>query len=106
MRAAKFRVGDVVRHKIYPFRGIVYDIDPVFNSTEEWWQSIPEEIRPSKDQPYYHLLAENAKTEYIAYASEQNLLPDTSTEPLRHPQVTEMFKKEAGTYQALFLNRH
>jgi heat shock protein HspQ len=106
VRLAKYRVGDVVRHRIYPFRGIVFDIDPVFNSTEEWWQSIPAEIRPSKDQPFYHLLAENDKTEYIAYVSEQNLLPDQSGAPLRHPQVKDLFVKENGSYRATFLNAH
>ena len=104
VRRAKYRVGDVVRHRFYPFRGIVFDIDPVFNSTEDWWQSIPEEIRPSKDQPYYHLLAENEKTEYIAYVSEQNLLPDQTGEPLRHPQIAELFvERSDGTFEAVFL---
>ena len=106
MRRAKFRVGEVVRHRLFGFRGIVYDIDAAFNSTEEWWQSIPEHARPHKDQPFYHLLAENSETEYIAYASEQNLISDTSKKPLRHPQVAEMFVREAGTYRATFLSRH
>jgi heat shock protein HspQ len=92
-RTAKFGIGDVVRHRVYPFRGVVFDIDPVFSNTEEWWEAIPESIRPSRDQPFYHLLAENAETEYVAYVSEQNLLPDTSREPLRHPQIREMFTK-------------
>ncbi len=74
VRQARFSVGQVVRHRFYPFRGVVFDIDPEFDNTEEWWLSIPEEIRPHKEQPYYHLLAENAETEYIAYVSEQNLL--------------------------------
>ena len=91
MRQAKFRVGQIVRHRVYPFRGVVFDIDPVFNNTEEWWRSIPEDVRPRKDQPFYHLLAENAETEYIAYVSEQNLLPDVTGTPLRHPQIGEMF---------------
>jgi heat shock protein HspQ len=103
---AKFRLGDVVRHRYYPFRGIVFDVDPVFNSTEEWWESIPPEIRPRKDQPFYHLLAENAETEYIAYVSEQNLLPDASGKPLRHPQVAELFVKEDGRYLATYLLAH
>ena len=90
---AKFRVGEVVRHRVHPFRGIVFDIDPIFNNTEEWWQSIPAELRPRKDQPFYHLLAENAHTEYVAYVSEQNLLPDESGEPVRHPQVKEIFER-------------
>lgn len=106
MREAKYRLGDVVRHRIYPFRGIVFDIDPVFNSTDDWWNSIPAEIRPRKDQPFYHLLAENAETEYIAYVSEQNLLPDDSGKALRHPQVGELFVKENGNYRATFLNAH
>ena len=87
MRKAKYRLGQVVRHRHYPFRGIIFDVDPVFSSSEEWWQSIPAQIRPRKNQPFYHLLAENAETEYVAYVSEQNLVPDTSRTPLRHPQV-------------------
>jgi heat shock protein HspQ len=107
MNVARYRVGDVVKHRVYPFRGIVFDIDPVFNSTEEWWQSIPEQVRPRKDQPFYHLLAENAETEYVAYVSEQNLLPDTSGEPLRHPKVPELFiENEEGRYIATFMQRH
>jgi heat shock protein HspQ len=106
MRMAKYSVGDVVKHRIYPFRGIVFDIDPIFNSTEEWWSSIPAEIRPTKNQPFYHLLAENDKTEYIAYVSEQNLLPDDSGKPLRHPQVGQMFAEKEGIYKPTFINAH
>ena len=101
MKVAKFRVGQVVRHRFFPFRGVVFDVDPTFTNTEEWYQAIPEEIRPSKDQPFYHLLAENAETEYIAYVSEQNLLPDHSGEPLRNPMIGEMFTRHKnGTYKA------
>jgi heat shock protein HspQ len=90
----------VVRHRLFPFRGVVFDIDPQFNNTEEWYESIPAEVRPHKDQPFYHLFAENAETEYIAYVSEQNLLPDTSGEPVRHPQVAEVFEQdEKGSYR-------
>jgi heat shock protein HspQ len=103
---ARYKLGDVVRHRFYPFRGIIFNVDPVFNSTEEWWQSIPEDIRPSKDQPFYHLLAENEKTEYIAYVSEQNLLPDESGVPLRHPQVSDLFIEENGNYRATYLLPH
>jgi heat shock protein HspQ len=99
-RTAKFMIGQVVRHRLFPFRGVVFDIDPEFDNTEEWWLSIPEEVRPHKDQPFYHLFAENAETEYIAYVSEQNLLPDNSGEPVRHPQVAEIFEKdENGSYR-------
>jgi heat shock protein HspQ len=104
---AKYAVGQVVKHRFYPFRGVIFDIDPVFNNTEEWWLSIPEDIRPRKDQPFYHLLAENAETEYIAYVSEQNLLPDNSGVPVRHPKVSELFREaEDGHYEALFLHSH
>ena len=100
-RAAKFAIGQVVKHRVYPFRGLIFDVDPEFDNTEEWWLSIPEEIRPSKDQPFYHLLAENAETEYIAYVSEQNLLPDNSGEPLRNPMIGDMFvRDESGAYRA------
>jgi len=107
VRQARFAVGQVVRHRFYPFRGVVFDIDPEFDNTEEWWLSIPEEVRPHKDQPFYHLLAENADTEYIAYVSEQNLLPDETGQPLRHPQLSELFTEdENGGYRALFLQSH
>jgi heat shock protein HspQ len=100
MRNAKFKIGQVVKHRIFPFRGVVFDIDPEFNNTEEWYQSIPAEVRPHKDQPFYHLFAENSENEYIAYVSEQNLLPDTSGEPVRHPQVAEVFiQDEKGSYR-------
>jgi len=100
-RQAKFRIGQVVRHRVFPFRGVIFDIDPSFNNTEEWYLSIPEQIRPAKDQPFYHLLAENAESEYIAYVSEQNLLPDTSGEPLRHPELEERFYADGnGAYRA------
>jgi heat shock protein HspQ len=99
-RAAKFKIGQVVKHRIFPFRGVVFDIDPIFANTEDWYQSIPAEVRPSKDQPFYHLFAENSETEYVAYVSEQNLLPDTSGEPLRNPQVAEAFKRDdRGNYR-------
>lgn len=101
---ARFAVGDVVRHKIYPFRGVIFDIDPVFANAEEWWLSIPEKMRPRKNQPFYHLLAENAETEYIAYVSEQNLVRDTTGAPVRHPQVSEYFiEDEDGRYRPVFM---
>jgi heat shock protein HspQ len=100
-RLAKFKLGEVVKHRVYAFRGVIFDIDPVFNNTDEWWLSIPENVRPSKDQPFYHLFAENAESEYIAYVSEQNLLPDTSGKPVRHPQISEVFEREEdGSYKA------
>ena len=100
-RSARYAIGQVVRHRVFPFRGIIFDVDPVFANTEEWWLAIPEEVRPSKDQPFYHLLAQNAETEYVAYVSEQNLLPDETGEPVRHPQVREFFGAFVnGTYRS------
>jgi heat shock protein HspQ len=96
-RVAKFTIGQIVRHRLFPFRGVIFDIDPEFNNTDEWYESIPAERRPRKDQPFYHLFAENSDTEYVAYVSEQNLLPDTSNEPLRHPQLTEVFERNEAT---------
>ena len=96
-RQARYQIGQVVRHRVFPFRGVVFDVDPEFANTEEWWNAIPEAIRPSKDQPFYHLFAENAETEYVAYVSEQNLLPDESGEPIRHPQVRTLFEQETAS---------
>ena len=93
MKTAKFSIGQVVRHRLFPFRGVIFDVDPQFANTEEWYEAIPAEVRPRKDQPFYHLLAENSETEYIAYVSEQNLLEDESGEPVRHPQLGEMFDR-------------
>ena len=101
MRTAKFQIGQIVQHRFYPFRGVIFDVDPVFSNTDEWWDSIPEEVRPHKEQPFYHLLAENDQTSYIAYVSEQNLLPDESGEPVSHPQVEDYFLGlEDGRYIA------
>ncbi|MEO0344528.1 MAG: heat shock protein HspQ [Pseudomonadota bacterium] len=98
---AKFSIGDVVRHRTHPFRGVVYDIDPTFQNSEEWYHSIPEDQRPRKNQPYYHLLAENATSYYVAYVSEQNLLSDGQSGPVEHPDVPEMFGPMSnGRYSA------
>ena len=100
-RQAKYSIGQVVRHRVYPFRGVVFDVDPTFSNTDEWYESIPEDIRPTKDQPFYHLLAENAESEYIAYVSEQNLIPDTSGDPIRHSELNERFAADdTGGYRA------
>lgn len=99
IRDAKFQIGEIVRHRIYPFRGVIFDVDPVFSNTEEWLASIPENVRPRRDQPFYHLLAENAQTTYIAYVSEQNLLTDDTGKPVGHPQIDEFFRGiEDGRY--------
>lgn len=97
-RQAKYQIGQVVKHRVFPFRGVIFDVDPEFANTDEWYESIPEEVRPHKDQPYYHLFAENERTHYVAYVSEQNLLPDDSDTPVSHPDIGEMFDMNAGHY--------
>lgn len=100
IKHAKFQIGQVVKHRLFPFRGIIFDVDPEFANTEDWYASIPEDSRPRRDQPFYHLLAENAEAEYTAYVSEQNLVPDMSDEPLRHPLINDMFERLSnGTYR-------
>ena len=93
---AHFSIGDIVRHRIFEFRGVIFDVDPVFANSEEWYESIPEEIRPNRDQPFYHLLAENADSSYVAYVSQQNLLPDEEDEPVDHPAIAGMFEPFSG----------
>jgi len=104
-RSGKYAIGQVVRHRIYPFRGVIFDVDPIFDHTEEWWESIPESVRPPKNQPYYHLLAENETSYYVAYVSEQNLLADDSGEPVGHPQVGEIFGELRGSVYQVRLGR-
>jgi heat shock protein HspQ len=99
-KTAKFRIGQVVRHRLFPFRGVIFDVDPEFANTEEWYEAIPPAVRPSKEQPFYHLLAENDDTEYVAYVSEQNLLDDDSGEPVRHPQLAEFFDRTSDGHYA------
>ncbi|MEC7184779.1 MAG: heat shock protein HspQ [Pseudomonadota bacterium] len=107
LKKTKFTIGQVVKHRLFPFRGVIFDVDPVFENTDEWWESIPEDIRPHKNQPFYHLLAENEETEYIAYVSEQNLLADDLDLPVNHPQINEIFGAyDRGQYQVLTHNTH
>lgn len=98
MRQAKYQIGQMVRHRMFDFRGVIFDVDPVFANTEEWYQSIPEEVRPAKDQPYYHLFAENERTHYVAYVSEQNLIPDEDSAQISHPDIPKLFEYTEGGY--------
>jgi len=104
---ARFGIGEVVRHRLFDFRGVVFDIDPVFSNSEDWYQAIPEDVRPAKDQPFYHLLAENAEATYIAYVSQQNLLPDEDQGPVDHPAIDGLFDAFAdGRYRLRREHRH
>jgi heat shock protein HspQ len=108
MPSARFAIGEVVRHRILDFRGVVFDVDPEFANSEEWYEAIPEELRPARDQPFYHLLAENAESAYVAYVSQQNLVVDDSDEPVDHPAIAGMFERDddGGRYRLRPLLRH
>ncbi|WP_174278652.1 heat shock protein HspQ [Sphingomonas bacterium] len=105
--AARFGIGEVVKHRMFDFRGVIFDVDPVFANTEEWYQAIPESIRPAKDQPFYHLLAENLESSYVAYVSQQNLVPDDSDEPVEHPAIAGIFTRgDDGSYRLRREHKH
>ena len=104
---ARFAIGDVVRHRLFEFRGVVFDVDPVFANTDEWYESIPADMRPAKDQPFYHLFAENSDSSYIAYVSQQNLMRDDSDEQVDHPAISGLFDGfSEGRYKLRRQHRH
>jgi len=104
---ARFTIGEVVRHRLLDFRGVIFDVDPEFANSEEWYEAIPETMRPPKDQPFYHLLAENAEASYVAYVSQQNLVRDDSDEPVEHPAIPTMFDEfDHGRYRLRTEHRH
>ena len=105
--SARFALGEVVRHRMFDFRGVIFDVDPVFANSDEWYEAIPKGIRPRKDQPFYHLLAENAESNYVAYVSQQNLVPDDSDEPIDHPAIAGLFDRLAdGRYRLRAEHKH
>ncbi len=104
---ARFAIGEVVRHRLFDFRGVIFDVDPVFANSEEWYDAIPEGIRPKRDQPFYHLLAENMESSYVAYVSQQNLVVDESDEPVDHPAIGGLFEGyDGGRYKLKREHRH
>jgi heat shock protein HspQ len=105
--SARFAIGEVVRHRLLDFRGVIFDVDPTFSNTDEWYEAIPETMRPAKDQPFYHLLADNAEQSYIAYVSQQNLVRDDSDEPIDHPALQSLFNGfDDGRYRLKPEHRH
>ena len=105
--ATRFSIGEVVKHRMFDFRGVIFDVDPEFANSEEWYQAIPEGIRPRKDQPFYHLLAENMESSYVAYVSQQNLVPDDTDEPVDHPAIPGIFTGfEDGRYRLRSEHKH
>ncbi|WP_342974889.1 heat shock protein HspQ [Henriciella sp. AS95] len=105
-RQGQFQIGQIVRHRLFDFRGVIFDVDPVFANSDEWYEAIPEDMRPSKDQPYYHLFAENDKTHYVAYVSEGNLLPDDTDTPVSHPDILDFFDMTASGYMLKSVHAH
>jgi heat shock protein HspQ len=105
--SARYGIGEMVRHRLLDFRGVVFDVDPVFANSDEWYEAIPEQMRPAKDQPFYHLLAENAESSYVAYVSQQNLIRDDEGEPIDHPAIGTLFEGFDGQrYQLKREHRH
>ncbi|MBN8552619.1 MAG: heat shock protein HspQ [Caulobacterales bacterium] len=84
IRLAKFAIGQVVRHRILPIRGVVVDVDPEFGHGDAWWNALPAEDRPARHRPFYHVIAEGLDHDRAAYVSEQHLVADASGEPIRH----------------------
>lgn len=104
---ARFAPGEIVCHRLFDFRGVIFDVDPIFASSEEWYQSIPENLRPAKEQPFYHILAESEDSSYIAYVSQQNLVRDSEGGPVDHPQINVMFDGlKSGRYHVRPIHRH
>src|SRR5690349_22650198 len=107
MPEARFAIGEVVRHRLFDFRGVIFDVDAEFANSDEWYEAIPETLRPRKDQPFYHLLAENSETAYVAYVSQQNLIHDENDDPVDHPEVSGLFERlEGGGYKLKDQLRH
>ncbi len=107
MTSARFAIGDIVRHKMFDFRGVIFDVDPIFSNDEEWYQSIPEQIRPDKNQPYYHLLAEGDEGSYTAYVSQGNLVADAESGPVYHPELKDLFDAyRNGRYPLKSIHKH
>ena len=107
MVTARFGVGEIVRHRLFDFRGVVFDVDPVFANSEEWYDAIPADLRPKRDQPFYHLLAENDDSSYVANVSQQNLVSDATSGPVDHPGINDLFDDFAdGRYRLRARHRH
>lgn len=103
--SAIFNIGDVVRHRQHSFRGVVFDVDAEFDNTEEWYNSLPRDSRPRRDQPFYHLLAENEEVYYTAYVSQQNLVLDGEAGPVDHPELSDLFETfDEGRYKPRHLS--
>lgn len=94
--AAKFSVGQLVHHRLFDYRGLIFDLDSEYQGSDEWYEQVARS-RPPKDEPWYRVLVHGA--EHDTYVAEQNLEPDDSGKPIVHPALTELFDEpRAGTY--------
>ena len=96
MRKAKFAFGQVVRHRFYPFRGVVFDIDPVFNNSEDWWLAIPAEIRPSRISRTIICSPRTPRPSTSPMSRSRTCSPDDSGQPLRHPAARRFLRRGRG----------
>ena len=85
----KFSIGQVIHHRLFDYRGVIVDVDPVFSGTEEWYETVALS-KPPKDRPWYHVLVDGAS--HQTYVAEKNLEPDVSGKPVNHPLIGEFFK--------------
>ena len=94
---ARFQVGQPVSHKIFDYRGVIFDVDATFQSTDEWYDTMAR-TRPPKDEPWYHVFVHDA--EHTTYVAERNLEPDLTGEPIKHPALTQIFDElKDGIYR-------
>jgi len=94
--STRFSVGELVHHRLFDYRGVIFDVDPIFQGTEEWYREVAKS-RPPKDKPWYHVLVNDAL--HTTYVAERNLEPDERTAPINHPLVEQIFNRfENGRY--------
>jgi heat shock protein HspQ len=95
---ARFAVGELVTHQLFDYRGVVFDVDPVFMGNDEWYEQVARS-RPPRDRPWYHVLVHGAQ--HTTYVAERNLEPDDSSDPIDHPGLDHFFHGfEDGRYLA------
>jgi len=86
---AKFQVGQIICHKLFDYTGVIFDVDPTYQGTEEWYREVALS-QPPKDEPWYHVLVNNAV--HSTYVAEQNLAASEKPKPIIHPEAERIFK--------------
>ena len=90
---AKFKIGQIINHRLFDYIGVVFDIDPIFQSSEEWYKQVARS-RPPKNKPWYHVLVHAA--EHSTYVAEQNLDLEEQPKAIQHPLINSLFTKFDG----------